>query len=156
MESIKDKISKTIISVTYLRKGYPHHTKVWELVVTKAEIWISNIVHSYSIVQELKRTAAANWIGTEIYNNEQLYLKGGVSLGAPNSGCYPSSVPKYNSSASPKNCGASSISARQWFQPGGGIAQGVITAGIQQHLGSDALVRPGEGTGEYEVRFSLF
>ncbi|OCL06904.1 hypothetical protein AOQ84DRAFT_223398 [Glonium stellatum] len=39
---------------------------------------------------------------------------------------------------------------RQWFQPGEGIAREVITADIQRYLGPDALVRPGEGTGEYE------
>lgn len=39
---------------------------------------------------------------------------------------------------------------RQWFQPGDGIAREVITADIQRYLGQDALVRPGEGTGEYE------
>ncbi|KAF2803231.1 uncharacterized protein BDZ99DRAFT_468214 [Mytilinidion resinicola] len=39
---------------------------------------------------------------------------------------------------------------RQWFQPGEGIAREVITADIQRYLGNDALVRPGEGTGEYQ------
>jgi hypothetical protein len=39
----------------------------------------------------------------------------------------------------------------QWFQPGEGIAREVITADIQRYLGNDALVRPGEGTGDYEV-----
>lgn len=38
----------------------------------------------------------------------------------------------------------------QWFQPGEGIAREVITADIQRYLGNDALVRPGEGNGEYE------
>lgn len=40
----------------------------------------------------------------------------------------------------------------QWFVPGEGIAREVITADIQRYLGPDALVRPGSGTGEYEVR----
>ena len=125
VENIKDKICKTIVSVTYLRKGYPHRTGAWELVVTKAETWISSIVHSHSVVQELERTAAANWIGTEIYDDEQLDPEGGVSLGAPNSNCYPSPVPKYNSSARPSNSRASSISTRQRFQPGeGGVSLG--------------------------------
>jgi len=44
---------------------------------------------------------------------------------------------------------------RQWFQPGEGIAREVITADIQRYLGPDALVRPGEGTGEYEVCLSI-
>ncbi|KAF2492897.1 hypothetical protein BU16DRAFT_564202 [Lophium mytilinum] len=39
---------------------------------------------------------------------------------------------------------------RQWFQPGEGIAREVITADIQRYLGNDALVRPGEGNGEYQ------
>lgn len=43
-----------------------------------------------------------------------------------------------------------SMPTRQWFQPGEGIAREVITADIQRYLGSDARVRPGEGTGEYE------
>jgi hypothetical protein len=41
--------------------------------------------------------------------------------------------------------------ANQWFVPGDGIAREVITADIQRYLGPDALVRPGPGTGEYEV-----
>jgi hypothetical protein len=43
----------------------------------------------------------------------------------------------------------------QWFVPGEGIAREVITADIQRYLGPDALVRPGTGTGEYEVRPSI-
>ena len=42
--------------------------------------------------------------------------------------------------------------ANQWFVPGDGIAREVITADIQRYLGPDALVRPGTGTGEYQVR----
>lgn len=42
--------------------------------------------------------------------------------------------------------------ANQWFVPGEGIAREVITADIQRYLGPDALVRPGTGTGEYQVR----
>lgn len=45
--------------------------------------------------------------------------------------------------------------ANQWFVPGDGIAREVITADIQRYLGPDALVRPGNGTGEYEVGSSL-
>jgi len=41
--------------------------------------------------------------------------------------------------------------ANQWFVPGDGIAREVITADIQRYLGPDALVRPGPGTGEFEV-----
>ena len=216
VENIEDKICKTIILVTYLRKSYPHRTGAWELVVTKAEKWISSVIRSHNVVQELERAAAANWIGTEIYDDEQLDLEWVVSPGAPNSGCYPSSVPKYSSSVSPSGPGASrtsnlgvytpnfgstrdysvgglygcppsssyqpdlnpalespptkkpkteesctkkdfphSMSTGKWFQPGGGIACEVITADIQRYLGPDALVRPGEGTGEYEVGFSL-
>jgi hypothetical protein len=44
--------------------------------------------------------------------------------------------------------------ANQWFVPGDGIAREVITADIQRYLGPDALVRPGVGTGEYQVRIS--
>lgn len=44
-----------------------------------------------------------------------------------------------------------STPTRQWFQPGDGIAREVITADIQRYLGPDALVKPGIGTGEYEV-----
>lgn len=43
----------------------------------------------------------------------------------------------------------------QWFVVGDGIAREVITADIQRYLGPDALVRPGTGTGEYEVGSSL-
>lgn len=42
---------------------------------------------------------------------------------------------------------------RHWFQPGDGISREVITADIPRYLGPDALVRPGRGTGEHEVRF---
>jgi hypothetical protein len=42
--------------------------------------------------------------------------------------------------------------ANQWFVQGDGIAREVITADIQRYLGPDALVRPGVGTGEYQVR----
>jgi hypothetical protein len=45
--------------------------------------------------------------------------------------------------------------ANQWFVQGDGIAREVITADIQRYLGPDALVRPGPGTGEYEVCLSL-
>jgi len=45
--------------------------------------------------------------------------------------------------------------ANQWFVPGDGIAREVITADIQRYLGPDALVRPGVGTGEYQVRIFL-
>lgn len=38
----------------------------------------------------------------------------------------------------------------QWFVPGEGIAREVITADIQRYLGPDALVKPGNGTGEQE------
>ncbi|KAF2867451.1 hypothetical protein BDV95DRAFT_503049 [Massariosphaeria phaeospora] len=38
----------------------------------------------------------------------------------------------------------------QWFVRGDGISREVITADIQRYLGPDALVRPGNGTGEYE------
>lgn len=44
-----------------------------------------------------------------------------------------------------------STPTRQWFQPGEGIAREVITADIQRYLGPDALVKPGIGTGEFEV-----
>lgn len=40
---------------------------------------------------------------------------------------------------------------RSWFIPADGIAREVITADIQRYLGNDAVVRPGIGTGEYEV-----
>jgi hypothetical protein len=46
--------------------------------------------------------------------------------------------------------------ANQWFVPGDGIAREVITADIQRYLGPDALVRPGVGTGEYQVRLTSF
>jgi hypothetical protein len=39
----------------------------------------------------------------------------------------------------------------QWFVPGEGIAREVITADIQRYLGPDALVKPGNGTGDNEV-----
>lgn len=42
--------------------------------------------------------------------------------------------------------------ARQWFIPGEGIDRTVISADIQRYLGNDATVRPGVGTGEYQVR----
>ena len=42
--------------------------------------------------------------------------------------------------------------ANQWFVAGDGIAREVITADIQRYLGPDALVRPGVGTGEFQVR----
>lgn len=38
----------------------------------------------------------------------------------------------------------------QWFVPGDGIAREVITADIQRYLGPDALVKPGNGTGDSE------
>lgn len=41
--------------------------------------------------------------------------------------------------------------ANQWFVLGDGIAREVITADIQRYLGPDALVRPGTGSGEYQV-----
>jgi hypothetical protein len=41
--------------------------------------------------------------------------------------------------------------ANQWFVLGEGIAREVITADIQRYLGPDALVRPGTGTGEFQV-----
>ena len=44
--------------------------------------------------------------------------------------------------------------ANQWFVLGDGIAREVITADIQRYLGPDALVRPGTGTGEYQVGLS--
>jgi hypothetical protein len=44
--------------------------------------------------------------------------------------------------------------ANQWFVPGEGIAREVITADIQRYLGPDALVRPGQGTGDHAVRHS--
>jgi hypothetical protein len=44
--------------------------------------------------------------------------------------------------------------ANQWFVQGDGIAREVITADIQRYLGPDALVRPGVGTGEYQVRIT--
>ena len=40
----------------------------------------------------------------------------------------------------------------EWFVVGEGIAREVITADIQRYLGSDALVKPGLGTGEDEGR----
>jgi hypothetical protein len=45
--------------------------------------------------------------------------------------------------------------ANQWFVQGEDIAREVITADIQRYLGPDALVRPGPGTGEFEVCLSL-
>ena len=42
--------------------------------------------------------------------------------------------------------------ARQWFIPGEGIDRHVISADIQRYLGNDATVRPGQGTGENQVR----
>jgi hypothetical protein len=42
--------------------------------------------------------------------------------------------------------------SNQWFVLGDGIAREVITADIQRYLGPDALVRPGAGTGDFEVR----
>lgn len=45
--------------------------------------------------------------------------------------------------------------ANQWFVPGDGIAREVITADIQRYLGPDALIRPGLGTGEYQVRLPV-
>jgi hypothetical protein len=45
--------------------------------------------------------------------------------------------------------------SNQWFVPGEGIAREVITADIQRYLGPDALVRPGSGTGDFEVRHSV-
>lgn len=43
---------------------------------------------------------------------------------------------------------------RTWFIPADGIDRQVINADIQRYLGPDATVRPGFGTGEYEVRTS--
>lgn len=42
--------------------------------------------------------------------------------------------------------------ARQWFIPGEGIDRHVISADIQRYLGNDATVRPGQGTGNDQVR----
>ena len=42
--------------------------------------------------------------------------------------------------------------ARQWFIPGEGIDRHVISADIQRYLGNDATVRPGQGSGENQVR----
>lgn len=42
--------------------------------------------------------------------------------------------------------------ARQWFVPGDGIDRHVISADIQRYLGNDATVRPGQGTGDHQVR----
>ena len=41
---------------------------------------------------------------------------------------------------------------RNWFQPGEGIAREVITADIQRYLGPDALVKPGIGQDDMQVR----
>ena len=41
---------------------------------------------------------------------------------------------------------------RKWFQPGEGIAREVITADIQRYLGPDALVKPGVGQDDMQVR----
>lgn len=41
---------------------------------------------------------------------------------------------------------------RKWFQPGEGIAREVITADIQRYLGPDALVKPGIGQDDMQVR----
>ncbi|OCK90230.1 uncharacterized protein K441DRAFT_680404 [Cenococcum geophilum 1.58] len=46
-----------------------------------------------------------------------LAISVGVSPGALNSGCYPSSVPKYNPSASPSNPGASHTSNLGIYTP---------------------------------------
>lgn len=39
----------------------------------------------------------------------------------------------------------------RWWIPEQGIRREVITADIQRYLGPDALVRPGEGSGQYAV-----
>lgn len=41
---------------------------------------------------------------------------------------------------------------RQWFINGEGIDRHVISADIQRYLGNDATVRPGVGSGEFQVR----
>lgn len=45
--------------------------------------------------------------------------------------------------------------ARQWFVPGDGIDRHVISADIQRYLGNDATVRPGVGTGDNQVSYSV-
>lgn len=41
--------------------------------------------------------------------------------------------------------------AQEWFVPGLGINREVISSEIQRHLGNDATVRPGNGTGVNKV-----
>jgi len=42
----------------------------------------------------------------------------------------------------------------RWWIPAEGIARDVIQADIQRYLGPEALVRPGDGVGDYAVRSS--
>ena len=83
-----------------------------------------------------------------------------MSTASSHSLAWPSTLTSVSSFSLPSTSPSLSVLAmaarhNQWFVPGEGIAREVITADIQRYLGPDALVRPGSGTGEYEVRLPL-
>jgi hypothetical protein len=90
LHQISDKISRTIISMIYIKKSYPAFEGVWELIIRKAEAWVDNVA---PILLELERICSCNWIGREIQEDESLKVEEDWFWEAPRFHSIPSTEP---------------------------------------------------------------
>ncbi|KAI9762485.1 MAG: hypothetical protein M1840_001245 [Geoglossum simile] len=72
---ISDRVYKTMVSISYIKKSYPSFDGVWELVIRKAETWVDSVVHVPILRQELESICSANWTGMEVHNDESFKVE---------------------------------------------------------------------------------
>lgn len=87
---IDDRVCRTAISTIYIKKAYPTFEGVWQLIIHKAEAWVDSVVHGPQIWTELERIYVANWIGSEVHEDNSLKVDEDLLLEAYNSTNLPS------------------------------------------------------------------
>jgi hypothetical protein len=84
---IGDQVPRTMIATTYIKKAYPTFDGVWELITCKAEAWVDSFFNAAAVRSELEGICVANWIGSEVHEDESLKVEADSLWGTSN---YPS------------------------------------------------------------------
>lgn len=88
---VDDRICRTTISIGYLKKAYPSFEGIWRLIVCKAEAWVDSAIHLPRVRSELELICVANWIGSEVLQDNSLKVDEHLLLEAYHATSLPSS-----------------------------------------------------------------
>jgi hypothetical protein len=90
---VDDRVCRTAMSTIYIKKAYPTFEGVWQLIIHKAEAWVESVVPYPRIWTELEGIYVANWIGSEVHEDNSLKVDDDLLLEAYNFTNLRSSVP---------------------------------------------------------------